>query len=81
MNAVEELDMLVTNTAILCKNKGAIKIMYNPKIGNRSKQTNVTYHLVREMLNLDGFLSVGLNRLKVSQIYALKDLRKEFYGN
>jgi hypothetical protein len=36
MNALEELNVPVTNTAMFCNNKAAIDIAYNHKIGDRS---------------------------------------------
>jgi hypothetical protein len=47
-NALEELNVPVTNAAMFCDNKTAIDMAYNHKIGDRSKHINVTYHLVRE---------------------------------
>jgi hypothetical protein len=47
-NALEELNVLVTNAAIYCHNRAAIDIAYNHKIGDRSKHIDITYHLVCE---------------------------------
>jgi hypothetical protein len=48
MNALEELNVPVTNAAMFCDNKATIDIAYNHKIGDRSKHIDVAYHLVHE---------------------------------
>jgi hypothetical protein len=48
MNALEELDVLVTNAAMFYDNKATIDIADNHQIGDRSKHLNVAYHLVHE---------------------------------
>jgi hypothetical protein len=47
-NALEELNVPVTNAAMLCDNKAAIDIDYNHTIGDRSTHIDIAYHLVRE---------------------------------
>jgi hypothetical protein len=47
-NTLEELNLRVTIVAIFCHNKGAIDIIYNHKIGDRSKYIDIVYHLVCE---------------------------------
>jgi hypothetical protein len=46
MNAIEELNMPVTNTPMFCKNKASIEIAYNHKIGDRSKYIDIAYLVV-----------------------------------
>jgi hypothetical protein len=48
MTALEELNMHVTNAAILCNNMAAIHIAYNHKIGDRSQHIDIADHLVGE---------------------------------
>jgi hypothetical protein len=50
MNALEELNVPVTNAPMFCNNKAAIDITYNHKIGDRSKHINVAYHLLHELV-------------------------------
>jgi hypothetical protein len=45
-NALNELNMPVTNTTMFCNNKATIDIAYNYKIGDRSKHIDIVYHLV-----------------------------------
>jgi hypothetical protein len=47
-NALEELNMPVTNAAMFCDNKATIDIAYNHKIGDRSKHIDIAYYVVRE---------------------------------
>jgi hypothetical protein len=47
-NALEELNVPVTNAAMFCDNKAAIDIAYNHTIGDQSKHINIAYHLVCE---------------------------------
>jgi hypothetical protein len=47
-NALEELNVSVTNATIFCDNTAAIDIAYNYKIGDRSKHIDIAYHLMRE---------------------------------
>jgi hypothetical protein len=47
-NALEELNVPVTNAAVVCDNKASIDIGYNHKIGDQSKHIDVACHLVHE---------------------------------
>jgi hypothetical protein len=47
-NALEALNVPVTNAAMFCDNQAAIDIIYNHKIGDRSKHIDIAYHLVCE---------------------------------
>jgi hypothetical protein len=47
-NTLEEPIIPATTPAMFCYNKATIDIPYNDKIGNGSKQINVTYRLIRE---------------------------------
>jgi hypothetical protein len=47
-NALEELNVPVTNATIFCDNKPAINIAYNHTIDDRSKQIDIANHLVCE---------------------------------
>jgi hypothetical protein len=38
----------VTTAAMFCDNKAAIDIAYNHKIGDRSKDFDIAYHMVHE---------------------------------
>jgi hypothetical protein len=57
MNALEELNIPVTNAAMVCDNKATIEIPYNHKIGARSKHIDVAYHFVRENVE-SGWISL-----------------------
>jgi hypothetical protein len=46
-NALEELNVLVTNAAMYYYNKATIDIASNAKRGDRSKHIDIAYHLVR----------------------------------
>jgi hypothetical protein len=48
MNALKELNVLVTNAPMFCNNMAAIDIAYNHKICDRSKYIDIAYHLVCE---------------------------------
>jgi hypothetical protein len=69
-NALEELHLPVTNAAMLCNNKAAIKIAYNHQIGDRSKHIDIAYHLVREHIET-GWISL----LQVESAENLADVR------
>jgi hypothetical protein len=56
-NALEELNVPVTNGGMFCDNKATIDIAYNHKIGDRSKHIDVAYHLVRENVE-SGWISL-----------------------
>jgi hypothetical protein len=56
-NALEELNVAVTNAAMFCDNKAAIDIAYNHKIGDRSKYIEIAYHLVGETVE-SGWISL-----------------------
>jgi hypothetical protein len=45
-NTLEELNMQVTNAAVICTNNPAIDVIYNHQIGDQSKYIEVAYHLV-----------------------------------
>jgi hypothetical protein len=47
-NALQELNVQVTNATMFCDNKATIDMAYKHKIGNRSKHINVAYHVVCE---------------------------------
>jgi hypothetical protein len=49
-NALEELNVPVSNAAMFCDNKAAIDIAYNHNIGDRSKHIDVAYHLLRKIV-------------------------------
>jgi hypothetical protein len=65
-NALEELNVPVTNAAMFCDNKAAIDIAYNHKIGDRSKHIDVAYHLVRE--------NVESGRISLLQVESAENL-------
>jgi hypothetical protein len=65
-NALEELNVPVTNAPMFCDNKAAIDIAYNHKIGDRSKHFDITYHLVRE--------NVESGRISLLQIESAENL-------
>jgi hypothetical protein len=48
MSALQELNVPVTNTTIVCDNKTTITFAYNHKIGDRYKHINVTYYILCE---------------------------------
>jgi hypothetical protein len=49
-NALNDLNVPVTNPAMFCDNKATIDITYNHKIDHQSKSIEVTYHLVCETI-------------------------------
>jgi hypothetical protein len=65
-NALEELNMPVTNAAMFCNNKAAIDIAYIHIIGDRSKHIDVAYHLVHE--------NVESGRISLLQVESAKNL-------
>jgi hypothetical protein len=72
MNALEELNVLVTNAPMFCDNKAAIDIAYNLKIGDRSNHIHVAYHLVRENVE-----SGRISLLQVESAENLADIRSK----
>jgi hypothetical protein len=48
MITFEELDVLVTNTAMICNNKAGIDISYKHKNGLRSQHIDIAYRIVGE---------------------------------
>jgi hypothetical protein len=68
-NALEELNVPVTNAAMFCDNKAAIDIAYNHNIGDRPKHINVAYHLVHENVE-----SGPISRLQVESAQNLADI-------
>jgi hypothetical protein len=66
MNALEELNVPVTNAAMFCDNKATIDIAYNHKIGDRSKHIDITYHLVHE--------NVESGRISLLQVESAENL-------
>jgi hypothetical protein len=66
LNALEELNLLVTNAAIFCDNKAAIDITYNNNIGDRSKHIDIAYHLVHE--------NVESGRISLEQVESAENL-------
>jgi hypothetical protein len=67
-NALEELNLPVTNAAMFCDNKAAIDIAYNHKVGDRSKYIDIAYHFVRENVE-----SVRISLLQVESAESLAD--------
>jgi hypothetical protein len=65
-NALEELNVPVTNAAMFCDNKAAIDIAYNHKIGDRSKHIDIAYHLVHE--------NVESGRISLLQVESAENL-------
>jgi hypothetical protein len=74
MNALEELNMLVTNTVLFGNNKTAIVIAYNKTslIDPDITTSPVIWDL--QMVNLDGIVCFTLNRVKIWLIPELKNL-------
>jgi hypothetical protein len=66
-NAVEELNVPVTNAPIFCDNKAAIDIAYNHKIDNKSKYFDIAYHLVHENVE---FRHISLLQVESAEILA-----------
>jgi hypothetical protein len=65
-NALEELNMPVTNAAMFCDNKAAIDMAYNHKIGDRSKHIDIAYHLVHQ--------NVESGRISLLQVESAENL-------
>jgi hypothetical protein len=65
-NALEELNVPVTNAALFCDNNAAIAIAYNHKIADRSKHIDIAYHLVRE--------NVESGRISLLQVESAENL-------
>jgi hypothetical protein len=65
-NALEELNMPITNAAMFCDNKAAIDIAYNHNIGDRSKHIDIAYHLVHE--------NVESGRISLLQVESAENL-------
>jgi hypothetical protein len=80
-NALEKLNVTVTNAAMCCYNKATIDIGYNHKIGDLSKHIYVIYHLVRENVESGRFLVFRLNGMKIWAISVLRNFRRSLYGN
>jgi hypothetical protein len=68
-NALEELNVPVTNAAMFCDNNSAIKIAYNHKIGDLFKHIDIAYHLVDENIE-----SVRISLLQVESAENLADI-------
>jgi hypothetical protein len=65
-NALEELNMPVTNAAMFCDNKAAIDIAYNHNIGDHSKHIEISYQLV--------YANVESGRISLLQVLSVENL-------
>jgi hypothetical protein len=75
-NVLKELNVPVTNAAMFYDNKAPIDIAYNHKIGDRSKDIDIAYHLVPENIESGRNSLLRLNQWKIWPISVRKDFRK-----
>jgi hypothetical protein len=57
LNAFEEVSVQLTNITMFCHDQPVINIVYNHKIGNRSKHIAVAHHVVHKNIE-SGWISV-----------------------
>jgi hypothetical protein len=80
-HTLEELNVPVTNTAMVHDNKAAINIAYDHKIGDRSKYIDIAYHLVREYVESRRISFRHVESAETLLISALRDFVRLLYRN
>ena len=78
--ALAELGIINSSDAISYNNTGAIDLLYNLKIGEKSKHIDVQYYFTRELME-NGTLTVLniVSHKKVADICTNELLAKTFY--